>query len=367
MSENGITKSPRIALLCSQQTIAEYSVFLGHLLVGLADRSVSTALICPPLEDINSVILGSAEVITYPVFEVPLFGRLNKKLLIEKLVKFNPNILHCLCESMLPLTKYLAEKLNVPYVTAVNSLNVRRMGLSLSFFKGIGGLKPTLQNCASIIVPAKTIENKLAQAYPHLSQKIKHINIGSFAEETISCFSDLSRPATIVIAQPFNKSDDFENLFGAIRSLVIDDYELLVVIIEGGKAGTTLWRLLAALDLLRIATIIPRCIPRRPVLRSSDIFIHPKPIDAFDPMLLEAMSVGSAVAACKGGIDDMIIDNETAVVFNPADELSITGALQKLLNGRDFAHKIARNAQDYVKKNHSVSGMISEILQIYRK
>lgn len=367
MSEIAITTPLRVALLCSQQIIAEYSTFLGHLLVGLADQSVCVALVCPPLDNTNPIILGTAEVITYPSFEVPLFNPLNKKLLLEKLVKFNPNILHCLCETMLPVTKYLAEQMNLPYVTAVNSLNVHRMGLSPSFFKGIGGLKPTLQNCSGIIVPAKTIENSLNKAYPHLAQKIKHINIGSFAEDAISCFSDISRPATMVIAQPFNKSSDFENLFSAIHNLVIDSYELMVVIIENGKAVTALWRLLAALDLLRIVTIIPSGIPRRPVLQASDIFIHPKPVNAFDPMLLEAMSVGSAVAACSGGVDDLIIDNETAVVFNPADELSITAALQKLLDGRDFAHKIARNAQNYVKENHSVSRMISEILQVYRK
>ena len=367
MSENVRTTPLRVALLGSKQTLAEYSAFLGHLLVGLADQSVSTALVCPACENLNSIILGSAEIITHPAFEVPLFYGLNKKLLIEKLLKFGPNILHCLCESLLPLTKYLAEQLNVPYVITLNSLNVRRVGLSPSFFKGIGGLKPILQNCASIIVTAKTIENSLAQAHPYLSQKIKHINIGSFTEDTICCFSDSSRPATAIIAYPFKKSDEFENLFGSIRHLVVNGYELMVVIIGGGKAETTLWKLLAALDLLRIVTIIPRRIPRRPVLRAGDIFIHPQPVDAFDPMLLEAMSVGSAVAACSGGVDDLIIDNETAVVFNPADELSITAALQKLLDGRDFAHKIARNAQNYVKKNHSVSRMISDILKVYNQ
>jgi len=74
-----------------------------------------------------------------------------------------------------------------------------------------------------------------------------------------------------------------------------------------------------------------------------------------------------AVAACKGGVDDFIIADRTAVVFNPNDEISIRGALQRLLDRKEFARQIARNAQQNLRENHSVSKMISSILQIYRE
>jgi len=32
------------------------------------------------------------------------------------------------------------------------------------------------------------------------------------------------------------------------------------------------------------------------------------------------MSIGAAVAACKGGVDDLIIGDKTALVFDPDDE-----------------------------------------------
>jgi glycosyltransferase involved in cell wall biosynthesis len=362
VSEEIRTTPLRVALLGSKRTIAEYNTFLGHLLVGLADQSVSVALVCPCTRNFLSedrsggVILGSAEVINHPVFELPFCDSLNKNMLLEKMVKFEPDILHCLCESLAPLTKYLASRLNVPYVLSVDSLHKRP---KQSYFSS--------EYCGSVIVPSKTIQANLIQAAPLLSQKIEQINIGSFTEDTISCFSDISRPATIIITYPFKNQNEFENLFGAIHRLVVEGYELIVVVVGGGQAETELWKLLAALDLLKIVTIVPRRIPRRPVLCAGDIFIQPKPSKAFDTMLLEAMSVGSAVAACKGGLEDLVIDNETAVLFDPADEMNIMSALQRLLDNRDFAHKIARNAQDYVRKNHSVSGMIAGILQVYNR
>jgi glycosyltransferase involved in cell wall biosynthesis len=64
-------------------------------------------------------------------------------------------------------------------------------------------------------------------------------------------------------------------------------------------------------------------------------------------------------------VDDLIIDGQTAVVFDPADELSIVDTLSRLLNKRDFARKIAKSAQQHLKDNHTVSRMVSDILRSY--
>ena len=69
----------------------------------------------------------------------------------------------------------------------------------------------------------------------------------------------------------------------------------------------------------------------------------------------------------KTKVDDLIIEDQTAVVFDPNDELSITRTLQRLLDGREFARKIANNAQEYLRNNHSVSKMISATLQVYHE
>jgi glycosyltransferase involved in cell wall biosynthesis len=80
---------------------------------------------------------------------------------------------------------------------------------------------------------------------------------------------------------------------------------------------------------------------------------------------VEAMSVGAAVAACKGGVDDLIIENQTAIVFDPNDELIIKSTLQTLFDRREFARKIAQGAQNHLRENHTVSKMISATLQTY--
>jgi len=353
-SENVKKKPVRVALIASERTLCEYTMFLEHLLVGLADESVSVALVCPLNCDIDSVVTGTAEIIRYPVFELPLMGHLNRRLLAEQLSKFKPTVLHCLCESKAGLTRQLARRLDLPYVLTVNSLEKRLVHFSISS-----------KRCAKILVPAKTIATRVAKVHPHFTGRIEQINVGTFVAEEQACFSEPSGTVTLVTTHQSGKAEEFENLLSAAKHLLIDGYEFMMIVISDGRAERQLWKLLAALGLLQIVTVVPRLKPWDLVLAAGDIFIRSEPTAAFSPVLLEAMSVGTAVAGCRGGVDDLIIEDETAVVFDPNDELSIMRSLQRLLDRHEFARQIANAAQQYVRENHTVSRMISTILRIY--
>jgi len=352
-----VNRPIRPALIVSERTVLEYSMFLGHLLVGLADESIPAALICAPDCDVDSVVTGAVEIIRYPAIKLPFVEPYNRNRLVEQLVKFKPTVLHCLCESKADITRQLARRLDLPYIMTVNSLwnrpAQRWAGLSMSRY------------CAKIIVPAKSIAANVTKTYPRAASRVEQINIGTFVEQDYMCFSDPSRLASLVTTHPLDNVADFQNLFSAVRHLVISRYEFMLVVIGEGRAERQLRKLLAALDLVQSVTIVPRLKPWRSVLAVGDIFIQPQPNVAFNPYLLEAMSVGCAVAACKGGVDDLIIEGQTAVVFDPNDELSIRASLQRLFDRKEFARQLATGAQQYLKVNHSVSSMISAILRTY--
>jgi glycosyltransferase involved in cell wall biosynthesis len=355
-SESVRNKHLRPALIASERTVREYPRSIEHLLIGLADESVPVALVCPPGCDTDALFTGTAEVIQYPVFELPLMGHLNRRLLAERLSRFKPTVLHCLCESKARLVRRLARRLDLPYVLAVNSLQKHMVKFSVSS-----------KRCTRIVVPSKSIAANVARTHPESADRIEQINIGTFASQAPACFSEPSELATIMTAHPPNNADDFEHLFRAIKHLLIDGYEFLMVVVGGGRADRQLWKLTAALGLLQTVIIVPRLRPWRSVLAAADIFIQPQPSSAFNPLLLEAMSVGVAVAGCKGGVDDLITKDKTAVVFDPKDELSIMRSLQRLLDRREFARQIAGAAQQYLRENHTVSKMISSTLHVYHE
>ena len=348
-------KSPRVALIASEHTVSDCSIFLQHLLVGLADESVPVALVCPPEWDNTSVFTAAAEVIGHPVFNLPFMGPVNTRLLTEHLVRFKPSVLHCLCESKASVTRRLAHRLDIPYVLSVNSFQKRWGSLSISS-----------THCVKVIVPTQSVAANMAGAQPRFSDRIMQINIGTFAADAATCFSKPLRTAILMTAHRFDHVDEYENLFGVVRHLLIDGYEFMMVVVGLGRADRQLWKLLAALGLLHIVTLVPKGMPWRSLLASGDIFIRPRPRFDFDPQLLEAMSLGAAVAACKGGVDDLIFEDRTALVFDPDDEMNILRTLRQLLDRRELARQIAEASLEYVRENHSVSRMISALIQVYR-
>ena len=84
-------------------------------------------------------------------------------------------------------------------------------------------------------------------------------------------------------------------------------------------------------------------------------------------LLLAAMGAGSVVAASKGGVDDLIIDEKTAIVFNPDDQLSVYNCLKRIFDARETARKIAADAQQFLRQNHYVSDMVGSTIQLYRQ
>ena len=102
-------------------------------------------------------------------------------------------------------------------------------------------------------------------------------------------------------------------------------------------------------------------------MEGADIFVQAWPGAEFSCMLLEAMASGTAVAACRGGVDDLVVEGQTCAVFEPEDELSVFGVLKGFLDRREDARKLAAKAQEYVRQSHSVSKMVEQTLLTYQE
>jgi glycosyltransferase involved in cell wall biosynthesis len=346
----------RPALIASRRTLYQYETFLGHLLLGLADSSLPVALVCPPDFDAESLAARPVQIIRYPAIDLPLAGTFNRRMVVDQLGKFEPTVLHCLCEGRAAMTRRITRRLDLPYVLSVNSLHGR-----------LAPLKISSSRCGRVLVSAKTVADNLARAQPRLAHRIERVNLGSFPASRCACFDDPSGLATIVTAHPLNRAGDFENLFTVLRHLKLEDYEFIAFVMGEGRAESHVRKMVAEFDLVETVTVVPPIRPWRRVLAAADIFVQPVVRRSFNPFLLEAMSVGMAVAACEGGVDDLVIEDQTAVVFDPKDELSLMRALQRLLGKRDFSRSLAEQAQEHIRRNHSVGGMISRIIESYQQ
>jgi len=348
-------KPVRPVLIVSEHTVYEYSAFLEHLLAGLADESIAPGLVCPATCDVDSITPSNVQVIRFPTFDLPFMGWQNRRVLQQQLAAFKPTVLHCLCEGKAALTKGISAQMNLPYVLSVSSPQKKWTRLPVS-----------TRRCSKIIVPAKSIGAGFAKAHPRLADRIQQVNPGTFAAEARAGILQPGRPASMVTIHPLDRIGNFENVLAAVRHLVIEGYELIFAIMGQGRAERHLRRLLAALGLLGTVVIVPRLKNWRSVVSAGDIYIRLEPTESFDPYVLEAMSAGTVTAACIRGVDELLVDGQTCVTFEPDNELSIYNNLQRLFDRPEFARKLAEGARQYIRQNHSVSKMVGDILQCYR-
>ena len=203
----------RPVLIASRKTLDEYSLYLERLLVCFADASISAVLVCPADYDVGPVVSPSIEVIYHPASRLPFTGEQNRKILFEKIAKFKPNVVHCLCMLELSLARQISTHFSLPCVLSVNSLD---------YSGGEPGIVSKI--AAKIIVPSEAIAVNLEHFLPQLAGRIRRINIGSFVQSTTACFKKANVMPSLFSCFPSADGVGLSGMLDAIRHLSVDGY-----------------------------------------------------------------------------------------------------------------------------------------------
>jgi hypothetical protein len=105
--------------------------------------------------------------------------------------------------------------------------------------------------------------------------------------------------------------------------------------------------------------------PLRTVLAGADVFLHLHDRGLFNAQMLEAMGVGLAIAGAEDATSGLLIDGQTAALWDGKDEMSIYSCLKRLLSQRESARRLALNAQAFLQQQCGVSCMIENVLNAY--
>ena len=361
MVDNGIPNEieagpvVRPVLLVDEGVYRNYTIYLRRILVGLADTAHASALVCPGNIDTSPMNCPTVELIAYPTLRLKIFRTLNRRILLERLERFKPTVLHTFSPGQVELAAFLSEALDIPFVVTFHGHpGVRRNQ----------PIKAMLQ-AAQVLAPSEILADRAAALYPEIRERIERVPIGSYVEETCACFSRGERPASLIAVHPLDDAQLFEPLLGALRHLVLDGYEVVLVLMGVGPAERAIRRQIRAMGLSPVVALVPPMRPLRTVLKGADVFLHLKDRRLFNSQMIEAMGVGLAVAGVADQTIGLLRDGQTAALWDGADELSIYGCLKRLLNHRNATRQLALNAQAFLQQQCSVSGMIDKVLAVY--
>ena len=340
--------------LVDRPVFLDYASYIRRILVGLTGTAHASAVVCPATVDAGMILCPGVEPIDHPALRLPIFWSQNRRILLDRLERFKPTLLHTFCPGQIHLTQWLSQQLQLPYVVTYHKNPSYK-----------GRFETCIHHAAKVIAPSKTIADDLAKKHPRLKAQIESIHIGSFVEDQCCCFSRSGNVASLIVAHPLNSVKLFEPFLNAVRHLVLDGFEMMVAIMGKGKGEKAIRNCVRKLGLTSIVTVVPPIRPIRNVLRGADIYVYLSDKQYFDAQLLEAMSVGLAVVGAPEKTSGLMIEGQTAAFWDPEDELNIYGCLKTMLGQRDESRRLALNAQQHLRQHNSVSGMVDRLMNTY--
>jgi glycosyltransferase involved in cell wall biosynthesis len=350
--ENGDTLLRPVFIL-DRGVFLSYASYIRRILVGLAGTAQATALVCPCDVEVESILYPSVEWIEHPALWLPIFCNQNRRILLEKLIRFKPTILHAFHPGLVSLTRRMAEELQIPYVVTFHGEPSRWMN-------------PNKHVCGAVrlIAPSDSIADRLEKKWPAFGDRIEKIHVGTFVEDRCNCFSRPSSIPSLIAMHPLNKVKIFLPLLNAVRHLVLDGHEMFVALKGTGPAEKAIRGHIRQLGLSSVVTVVPPIRPVRNILSGADIYLYMEDTGQFDAQLLEAMAVGLAVVGSPDKTSGFV-NSQTSIVWDPTDELSIYACIKQCLSNKDSTRQTAATAQARLRLDNSVSRMVDGLIQTY--
>lgn len=102
------------------------------------------------------------------------------------------------------------------------------------------------------------------------------------------------------------------------------------------------------------------------VLPQLDLFIFPSVWEGLGIAVLEAQAVGLPVVASRiPGVDELIKNKETGLLFAPKDPRAIAAAVLAVLDNEQLQQKIVKQAHDQVQTKFSLEKMVNSYSNLY--
>jgi|TARA_Y100000294_G_C8546617_1_gene333461 glycosyltransferase involved in cell wall biosynthesis len=102
------------------------------------------------------------------------------------------------------------------------------------------------------------------------------------------------------------------------------------------------------------------------IIKSSSVVVVPSRMESLPTIIKEAFYLNiPVVAANVGGIPELITDNYNGLLVPPENPDRLADAVNKLLSNIERANKIAKNGNDFVRKNMTWDVILPKYIQFY--
>lgn len=100
---------------------------------------------------------------------------------------------------------------------------------------------------------------------------------------------------------------------------------------------------------------------------AADVFVNPSDVEGLPVAILEAMALGTPVAATRvGGVPSVVADGSTGLLVEQGDATRLAAAVSRLLGDPNLAGRLARHGTELVEREYGLERMVRTFEDIYR-
>jgi len=350
-------KPIRVAWLAGPETFSRIGRILQPLAVGLMDELVGVSIFLPERADEREIPMLPIDMVRFSRTGWRIFRTRTVAQLATEITNRQIGLLHALDASAAEQAMRLSRATGLGYVVSSYSLlDAEKLG-------------PLDGQLAAVLPAGDAIAQALQQRRVAPPERIHLVRPGVYQVSRPTGFPDATRSVAVVAGGQMDDFAAYEALLTTMNELRLRNFDCQFFIIANGKAETRVRAAAEQMGLHPRLTFIDRqpAMQLQGILKSTDIYISPVTTPQLDVGALLAMAAGDPVLAPASSQDDFLVDDQTAVRFQPGNAADLTQKLIAVLEDRARATALATGALDHLRKHHSPAGMVNRVATIYRQ
>lgn len=227
-------------------------------------------------------------------------------------------------------------------------------------------LRPKAASASYVVCVSSFTRSQLMRlSAPEMWEKFHVIRCGIDLDRFVFApRRELAKVPVIVLVGRLSPEKGHAVLLEALSRLRRDGLDAILEFVGPGEIGPDL---LARADRLGVSDSVRLLgglhssqIPAR--LREGDVFCLPSFAEGLPVSIMEAMAVGiPVVTTFIGGIPELAVDEETALVVPAGDADSLARALARILRDDDLRWRLVHNARRRVEAHHSLDTNVQRL------
>ena len=346
--------SPDVVICVDGQAVTSLASVLRQLCVGLVEEGVVVRLLSSN-PSVQSMSLGPVQAVIHAPLRWPIAKRRLGRVM-ELLAARPPMLIHAFSSDTYQLARELSEAYDLDPVLSVWSIT------DCQALRAMSSHRPSLIFAASAVL-AEFLESEKGLD----GERVELIRPGVLAKKEAACFAHEGRAATLLCSSPLDRKSQVATFVKTVSLLRDRRRDMLGFIVGDGPKERALRNLVRQRDLASLITFASEQGHTTSVMAGADILVLPAPGEAVSLRVLQAMSTGMACVVAPNPVCNYIRDGETAVVCPDPTPKCFADAIERLLDDRPLARRIASAGLQYVKQHHTVSETAQRTADSYRR